>query len=80
MNGYLSVKQMAKRTGLTEERIRQLIRTHEIRRALKLGGWLVKTEDFEAFLENRIYEAEGPEPEEAGLLPHRKSNGQGNGQ
>lgn len=75
MNGYLSVKQMAKRTGLTEERIRQLIRTHEIRRALKLGGWLVKTEDFEAFIQNRIYEAEGQEPEDNGFLSHRKGNG-----
>ena len=66
---------MAKRTGLTEERIRQLIRTHEIRRALKLGGWLVKTEDFEAFIQNRIYEAEGEKPEDSGLLSHRKGNG-----
>jgi len=57
MFGYLSVKEMAQRTGLSEERIRQLIRTHVIRPAIKLGGWLVKVEDFEAFLKTRLYEA-----------------------
>lgn len=55
MLGYISVREMAERTGLSEERIRQLIRTHEIRAAIKLGGWLVKIEDFEAFLRKRTF-------------------------
>ena len=59
MFGYLTVKEMAQRTGLGEERIRQLIRTHQIRSAIKLGGWLVKVEDFEAFLKTRFYTANG---------------------
>ena len=59
MLDYLSIKEMAARTGLSEERIRQLIRTHEIKRAIKLGGWRVRTEDFEEFLRSRIYEGNG---------------------
>lgn len=59
MLGYISVREMAKRTGLSEERIRQLIRTHEIRAAVKLGGWLVKIDDFEAFLRKRTYGPSG---------------------
>ena len=55
MLGYITVREMAQRTGLSEERIRQLIRTHEIRSAVKLGGWLVKAEDFEAFIKTRTY-------------------------
>ncbi len=59
MLGYISVKEMAGRTGLTEERIRQLIRTHEITAAIKLGRWLVKIEDFEVFLKQRTYGPSG---------------------
>ncbi|OGW76763.1 MAG: hypothetical protein A3J52_02930 [Omnitrophica bacterium RIFCSPHIGHO2_02_FULL_49_9] len=58
MLGYLSVKEMAERTGLSEERIRQLIRKHEIRCAIKLGGWLVTVDDFEAFLRSRMHSPE----------------------
>lgn len=50
---------MATRTGLSEERIRQLIRTHQIKRAVKLKGWRVRVEDFEEFLRSRIYEDNG---------------------
>lgn len=59
MLGYISVREMAERTGLSEERIRQLIRTHEIPAAIKLGGWFVKVEDFEAFLRKRSYGPSG---------------------
>ena len=61
MLGYLSVQEMAERTGLSQERIRQLIRTHQIRTAIKLGGWLVKVEDFEAFLRSRTYGGDWPQ-------------------
>jgi len=50
---------MAQQTGLSEERIRQLIRNCQIKRAIKLGGWLVKAEDFQAFLRSRSYEMPG---------------------
>ena len=58
MLGYLSVKDMARRTALSEERIRQLIRTHQIKCAIKLGGWLVKEEDFDAFIKSRLYSSD----------------------
>ena len=59
MVGYLSVRAMSERTGLSEERIRQLIRTHQIKSALKLGGWRVRVEDFEEFLRSRTMESDG---------------------
>lgn len=69
MLAYLTVKEIAERTGLSEERVRQLIRTHEIRCAIKLGGWLVRIEDFEAFLKSRTY---GP-PNESSSSDDRNS-------
>jgi excisionase family DNA binding protein len=69
MVGYLSVKAMAERTGLSEERIRQLIRTHQIRRAVKLGGWLVRVEDFEQFLKSRTYGPDGSDRTEKSPPP-----------
>jgi len=59
MLGYLSIREMAARTGLSEERIRQLIRTHQITEAIKLKGWWVKVEDFETFLKGRVYRSGG---------------------
>ncbi len=49
---WLSVRDVASRVGLTEERIRQLIRAQEIR-ATKLGGWLVRPEDLNEFIQSR---------------------------
>jgi excisionase family DNA binding protein len=49
---WLSVEDVARAVGLTAERVRQLIRKKQIR-ATKLGGWLVKPEDLEAFVRSR---------------------------
>ena len=52
LKGYLTVRQVAKQFGLTEYRIRQLIREKQIR-AVKIGQWRVKPEDLEKFIKNR---------------------------
>ena len=44
--------EVARSIGLTEERVRQLIRERKIK-ATKIGGWLVKPEDLSAFIESR---------------------------
>ena len=49
---YLTVKQIAKKLGLSEYRIRELIRGKQIR-AVKIGRWLVKPEDLERFINSR---------------------------
>jgi excisionase family DNA binding protein len=49
---YLTVRQVAKQLGLTEYRIRQLIREKQIR-ATKIGQWKVKPEDLEGFVRAR---------------------------
>ena len=46
------VRQVARNIGLTEERVRQLIRERKIK-ATKIGGWLVRPEDLQAFIESR---------------------------
>ena len=43
LKGYLTVRQVAKELGLTEYRIRQLIREKQIR-ATKIGQWLVRAQ------------------------------------
>ena len=50
---YLTVRQVAKRLGLTEERVRDLINLKEIR-ATKVGKWRIKPEDLEAFIKSRM--------------------------
>lgn len=52
LKGYLTVEQVAKQLGLTEYRIRQLIREKQIR-ATKIGQWRVKPEDLEKFIKSR---------------------------
>ena len=52
LKGYLTVRQVAKQVGLTEYRIRQLIREKQIR-ATKIGQWLIKPEDLHKFVESR---------------------------
>ena len=49
---WLTVGEVARSIGLTEERVRQLIRERKIK-ATKIGGWLVKPEDLSAFIESR---------------------------
>ena len=48
----LTVEEVAAHLGLSEERIRQLIRTKEIK-ATKIGGWLVRPEDLDEFIRSR---------------------------
>ncbi|MBI4355412.1 MAG: helix-turn-helix domain-containing protein [Candidatus Omnitrophica bacterium] len=52
ITAWLSVHEVAQRLGLTEERVRQLIRAKQLR-ATKIGGWLVKPADIEAFIQSR---------------------------
>ena len=49
---YLTVRHVAKQLGLTEYRVRQLIREKQIR-AVKIGQWRVKPEDLESFIKSR---------------------------
>ena len=49
---WLTVGEVARSIGLTEERVRQLIRARKIK-ATKIGGWLVKPEDLSAFIASR---------------------------
>lgn len=52
LKGYLTVRQVAKELGLTEYRIRQLIREKKIR-AVKIGQWKIKPEDLNGFIASR---------------------------
>lgn len=52
VNNCLTVEQVTKRIGLTEERVRELINLKEIK-ATKLGRWWIKPEDLEAFIKAR---------------------------
>ena len=49
---YLTVRQAAKRIGLTEERVRELINLGEIR-ATKIKRWRIAHEDLEEFVRSR---------------------------
>jgi excisionase family DNA binding protein len=49
---YLTVKQISKQLGLSEYRIRELIREKQIR-AVKIGQWRVKSEDLKEFIKSR---------------------------
>ena len=52
LKGYLTVEQVAKQLGLSEYRIRELIREKKIR-AVKIGQWRVKPEELERFIKSR---------------------------
>ena len=56
---WLTVGEVARALGLTEERVRQLIRERKIR-ATKIGGWMVRPTDLQTFIQSRtnIPEAE----------------------
>jgi len=52
LKGYLTVKKVAKQLGLSEYRVRELIREKQIR-ATKIGQWRIKPEDLEEFIRAR---------------------------
>lgn len=52
LKDYLTVKHAAEQIGLTEYRIRELIREKQIR-ATKIGQWRISPEDLEAFIRVR---------------------------
>jgi len=52
LKGYLTVEQVAKQLGLSEYRVRELIREKQIR-ATKIGQWRVKPEDLKEFIKSR---------------------------
>ncbi len=49
---WMTVEEVARAIGLTEERVRQLIRARKIK-ATKIGGWLVRPTDLQAFILSR---------------------------
>ena len=52
LKSFLTVRQVAKELGLTEYRIRQLIREKQIR-ATKIKQWRIKPEDLAEFIRIR---------------------------
>lgn len=52
LKGYLTVEQVAKQLGLSEYRVRELIRDKHIR-ATKIGQWRVKPTDLKEFIKAR---------------------------
>ncbi len=52
LKGYLTVEQVAKQLGLSEYRVRELIREKQIR-ATKIGQWRIKPEDLTRFIKSR---------------------------
>ena len=52
LKGYLTVEEVAKQLGLSEYRVRELIREKQIR-ATKIGQWRIKPEDLDNFIKSR---------------------------
>ena len=52
LKGYLTVEQAAKQLGLSEYRVRELIREKQIR-AVKIGQWRIKPGDLKEFIKSR---------------------------
>ncbi|TRZ48782.1 DNA-binding protein [bacterium] len=52
LKGYLTVEEVAKQLGLSEYRVRELIREKQIR-AVKIGQWRVKPGDLDEFIKSR---------------------------
>ncbi|MFH0762795.1 MAG: helix-turn-helix domain-containing protein [Candidatus Omnitrophota bacterium] len=52
LKGHLTVEEVAKQLGLSEYRVRELIREKQIR-ATKIGQWRVKLEDLVKFIKAR---------------------------
>jgi len=55
---WLTVEEVARTIGLTEERVRQLIRARKIK-ATKIGGWLIHPTDLQAFILSRTNMPDG---------------------
>lgn len=53
VSDWLTVEQVAKRLGLSEDRIRRLIRRREIV-AFKIGQWLIRPQDLSCFISSRM--------------------------
>lgn len=49
---YLTVEQVAKRVGLTAERVRELVHLKQIR-GIKIGRWYIHPKDLDAFVKSR---------------------------
>lgn len=49
---YLTVRQVAKKLGYTEEWVRDLIKAKELK-AVKIGKWRIKPSDLEKFIRSR---------------------------
>jgi len=49
---YLTVRQVAKKLGITEEWVRDLIAKKEIK-AVKIGQWKIKPSNLELFVKKR---------------------------
>ena len=49
---YLTVPEVAKKLGISNESVRDLIRKKQIR-AVKIGQWKIRPEDLEAFIKMR---------------------------
>lgn len=49
---YLTVRQVAKKLDITEEWVRDLINTKEIK-ATKIGKWRIYPKDLESFIRSR---------------------------
>lgn len=49
---YLTVRQVSKKLGITEEWVRDLIAKKEIK-AVKIGQWKIKPTDLEKFISRR---------------------------
>ncbi len=49
---YLTVRQVSDELGLSDYRIRELIRENRIK-ATKIGQWRIKPPDLKAFIESR---------------------------
>ncbi len=52
LENFLTVRQVSKKLGLTEYRVRQLINLKQIR-ATKIKQWRVKPGDLENFIKSR---------------------------
>lgn len=52
LKGYLTVEEVAKQLGLSEYRVRELIRDKQIR-ATKIGQWKINPEDLQEFIKSR---------------------------
>lgn len=50
---WMAVDEVARLLGLSEDRVRRLIRLKKIR-ASKIGKWLVSPEDLNAFVRSRM--------------------------